>query len=162
VATTGAGVVVMATACSAPDPGQVTFSERQHGSGDTTSGGSSGDTSSSGMASSSGASGTSGTDGGTSGTSGSMVIDAFTPAPAYAAGAANGTSNNASHPNGNQNPAGNNCLDCHKNGGAGTPWVFAGTVYKDVAGAAAVGAGIEVRMVDSTGNEQAKVYTDAN
>jgi len=153
----GAGLMGLTLSCSAPDPGQVTFAERPHqgveSSSGTTSGGS---TSSSGVT-------PPGTDGGSS--SGG-TIDAFTGAAAYVKGAANGDSSNTSHniaPINNNNPAGNDCMTCHKIGGAaaGNPWVFGGTVYTTKGGNTAAPAGVEVRIVSATGTELASTYTDA-
>jgi hypothetical protein len=153
VAVLGSGVVSLTTSCSAPDPGEVTFMERQKGvsSGDTTP---------------APAPPPSTTDGGgsTSSTTGGPVT-AFSGAPAYVATdpATGGNNTTAGHPNGD--PKFLSCQDCHKaNSGLNPPpppWAAAGTVYSDGTAGAAV-AQAEVRMVDSTGKELAKVYTDTN
>jgi hypothetical protein len=158
----GAGCLALTTSCATPDPGSVTFEERPHQGIESSSG-------TSGTGGTSGASGTAppATDGGgTEGGTSSGAVDAFTGAAPYAPGVANGDSNTASHniaPINNNNPAGNDCLTCHKTGGqaAGNPWVFAGTVYTTTAGATAAAAGVEVRMVSAAGAELASVYTDA-
>lgn len=49
---------------------------------------------------------------------------------------------------------------CHGNGSA-DPWLFGGTVYNAAQGGQTV-AQAEVRVVDATGTEVAKAYTDAN
>lgn len=152
----GAALVGSATSCSGPDPGQVTFSERPRGStGDLTSGGTSGAPTDGGGSSSGDAE--AGTDGGSSG----LPVTAFTNAPAFnPAGAAVGTSQNGSHPNGG-NPAGVNCMDCHGAAGpANSKWGIAGTLYTTAAGTAVHAAKAEVRIVDSKGTELAKVYSD--
>jgi hypothetical protein len=150
VALVGSCTLGLTVSCTAPDPGEITFSERPKSgisSGDPVGTSSSGDVD--GGGSSSG-----GTDGGSS--SGGPVT-AFSGAPAYAAGAANGSSNNGNHPTGN---VGINCQDCHKNGGTAPAWGIAGTVYAAATGAAIV-AQAEVRLVGPTGTELSKVYTDA-
>lgn len=158
----GAVLIGSTFSCSAADPGTVNFSERPKGqTGDLTSGGTSGVTPADG-----GSSGTTeaGVDGGS--TSGGPVT-AFTGAPAYnAAGVANGgPSTNGGHnfPGSTPvtNPAGQNCMDCHRMGGmaAGAIWGIAGTVYNTAAGAAPVEKA-EIRVVDATGKELVKVYSD--
>ena len=149
VAVLGSGVVSLTTSCSAPDPGEVTFMERQKGvsSGDTNP---------------APAPPPSTTDGGGSSTSSTTggPVTAFSGAPAYVATTPQDptTVNNASHPaNGVK---GINCADCHKQGGAGVKNV-GGTVFNDTTGATGV-AQAEVRIVDSTGKEVAKTYSDAN
>lgn len=152
----GAGLVAM-SACSAPDPWQVTFSERPKSQSDFTSGGPTtpvGD----GGGSSSGEAGT-GTD---AGSSSGATITAFTGAAAFnAAGTANGDSlRPADHPNAG-NPAGVNCMDCHSAAGAASAkFAFAGTVYNSAAGTAPI-KGAEVRLVDAKGKELALIYSDA-
>lgn len=148
------GGAVIAAACSGPDPGAITFSERQRGisSGDTGSSGSSG-------TGDGGASdgGSSGTDGGSSG----GPVNAFTGAPAYAQPASTDPSDNAAH-GGDGNPAGQDCMGCHgPNGGAGNKWGIGGTVYTNGMGAAPV-ANAEIRIVDPTGKEIAKTYSNAD
>ena len=159
----GAVLIGSTFSCSAADPGTVNFSERPKGqTGDLTSGGTSGVTPADG-----GSSGTpeAGVDGGS--TSGQPVT-AFTGAPAYdGAGTANGTSLNGGHNFAGStpvtNPVGQNCMDCHKAGGAAAGAIFgiAGTVFNTAAGAAPV-AKAEVRIVDAAGKELSKVYSDVN
>ncbi len=56
------------------------------------------------------------------------------------------------------NPAKQACLGCHVAGGAATPFAFAGTAFKDVAGTIpAAGVEIRVRAADGTA---ASAYTD--
>ncbi|HSO35249.1 MAG TPA: hypothetical protein VLT33_22125 [Labilithrix sp.] len=139
------------------------FSERPKGqTGDLTSGGVN---PTDGGGSSSGEGGTeAGTDGGSSG----QPVTAFTGAKAFnAAGATVGDALNAGHNfAGNTpptNPAGQNCIDCHKAGGsaAGAIWGIAGTIYTSAAGTTPI-KGAEVRVVDAAGKELALVYSDAN
>jgi hypothetical protein len=148
----GTGILSLTTSCSAPDPGEVTFMERQRS-------GTSGDVGGSTSSSTSSTSSTSSSSGDGGGSTSGGPVNAFSNAPAYVATSPSGTSQNSNHQNGN---VGLNCQDCHKAGGQaqGFPWAIAGTVY-----AAATGANIiaqaEVRVVDSTGKEIAKTYTDA-
>ena len=56
------------------------------------------------------------------------------------------------------NPAKQACLGCHVAGGAATPFAFAGTAFKDVAGTIpAVGVEVRVRAADGTA---VSAYTD--
>ena len=145
----GAALAAM-TACSAPDPWQVTFAERAKSQSDLTSGAPTrpvGD----GGGSSAGEAGTGAT------------ITAFTGAAAFnAAGTAVGDSlRPGDHPNAG-NPAGVDCMDCHSAaGGATAKFAFAGTVYTSAAGTAPI-KGAEVRLVDATGKELALIYSDAH
>jgi hypothetical protein len=149
VAVAGSCTLGLTVSCYAPDPGEITFSERPK------SGISSGDPV--GTSSSGGDGGGTSSSGGDGGGSSGAPLTAFSGAPAYAAGAANGNSNNGSHATGN---VGTNCQDCHKNGGTGPAWGIAGTIYAAPTGAVIV-AQAEVRLVGPTGTELAKVYTDA-
>lgn len=157
----GAALIGSTSSCSGPDPGQVTFIERPKGQTVDLSSGSSGVTVDGGSSGEGGSE--AGVDGGTSG----LPVTAFTGAPAYdPAGQANGgPSTNAGHNfPGNTpvtNPAGQNCMDCHKAGGsaANAIWGIAGTLYQTSAGTA-VSTKAEVRLVDSTGKELSKVYVD--
>ena len=126
------------------------------------SGSSSGGSSSSGASgSSSGASGSSsGASGGLdAGKDGTVVADAgvnaFTGAGAFTACTPTKSSITNKHngPIGSTNPAGRNCLDCHKVGGSAGAYLiaFGGTIYTNGAGTTPVGAGIEVRLRDSAG-----------
>lgn len=150
-----AALVGATTSCTAADPGQITFSERPKGqTADLTSGGSPVNPADGGATA----------DGGVE--AGGGLVTAFTGAPPFdAAGQANGASTNAQHNfPGNTpitNPAGQNCMDCHKAGGsaANAIWGVAGTVYNSTAGTTAV-AKAEVRVVDASGKELSKVYSD--
>ena len=133
------------------------------------SGSSSGGSSSSGASgSSSGASGSSsGASGSSSGASGGLDagkdgtvvadagVNAFTGAGAFTACTPTKSSITNKHngPIGSTNPAGRNCLDCHKVGGSAGAYLiaFGGTIYTNGAGTTPVGAGIEVRLRDSAG-----------
>lgn len=86
---------------------------------------------------------------------------AFTGAPAFVT-RTGGPTDNAGH-NGsfaNNNPVGQNCFTCHKDGGAGVPFVLGGSVYKNAAGTMAAGAGVEIRVRDNAGVFMT-TYTDA-
>jgi hypothetical protein len=150
----GTGVLSLVTSCAAPDPGEVTFMERQKSGSDI------GGSTSSSTSSTSSSTSSSGSDGGGSTTSGGPVT-AFSGAPAYVATdpAAGGNKTTVGHQNGD--PKFLSCQDCHKNGGqaSGFPWAIGGTVYDANTGGAAV-VQAEVRVVDSTGKEIAKAYTD--
>jgi hypothetical protein len=148
------GAALLGASCSSADPQTVNFSERPRGqSGDLAGGGSAP------VDAGGGSSGTAegGTDGGSSG----APVTAFTNAPPYTAGTANGDSNQpASHPNGG-NPAGVDCMTCHSPAGPATShWGIAGTVYNSATGTAPV-ANAEIRVVNAAGTEVAKVYSDA-
>jgi hypothetical protein len=130
-------------------------------SGATTGGASAGATGGTTLGTTSGA-GTGGTSGGTAGstagTSGATSAggsggsaNAFTGAPAYAAGTASGQSTAvAAHRTGNP---GQNCQGCHA--GATAPrFGVAGTIQ-------GAGAGAEVRIVDGNGAQLARAYTDS-
>jgi hypothetical protein len=146
------------------------------GSSSGASGSSSGASGSSSGASGS-SSGASGSSSGSSGSSsgatdagkdGTVVADggvnAFTGAAAYTACTPfkNSVSNKHNGPIGNSNPAGRNCVDCHKVGGSAGAYLiaFGGTVYTNAAGTTAAGAGIEVRLRDSAGRS-VSACTDA-
>jgi len=86
--------------------------------------------------------------------SGASFQDPFAGAPAYAA--QGGSGDQAHHP-------GESCLQsgCHRSSGSDPPGLFiGGTVYTDYAGNTPA-AGIEVRVVDSTGNA-VSVYSSKN
>jgi hypothetical protein len=57
------------------------------------------------------------------------------------------------------NPSKQTCLDCHKVGGPGIAFVFAGSVFTDATGSTPA-AGVEVRVRDPNGT-YASVYSDA-
>lgn len=142
----GAGVLGSTTACSGPDPGAISFSERPgipgEPQGTTSSGG--------------------GTSGGASGTSGNT-----TPAPGadffkepFTYQDPGVTANNANAAHGGT-VEGKDCVvaGCHLGGAA--PWLFGGTVYSSAQGTATV-AKAEVKIVGPDGAEVGKAYTDAN
>lgn len=59
------------------------------------------------------------------------------------------------------NPAGQDCMTCHKAGGTGTQFAFGGTVYQSAT--STTGApDVEVRVVDSTGKEQGTAHSDTD
>ncbi len=156
------------SACSAPDPGAVSFSTRGGSASGDPGGGSSGGTSSGGT-SSGGVGDDGGGGGGDDGGGGGGPPNAFTGAPGFVAGKTGGATDNASHaasftsndPGNPNNPLGQNCLDCHKAGGAaaGAPFVVGGTVYTSAAATAGVGAGFEVRVRFPDGTAMS-TYTD--
>lgn len=150
VAALGAGLLALATSCSAPDPGEITFKERPKIAGDPTSGGTA--PAPTGVSSSSG-----GTDGGAAD---AAPVHAFSGAPAYvAADPAGNTTIAPVHPGGN--PGGQNCQTCHTQGGSAPAFAMAGTVLSAPTGGSPV-AKAEVRMVDPAGTQLASVHTDAN
>jgi hypothetical protein len=163
-----ASTVLMAIgiACSAPDPGQVTYTQRidpnNQGGGGGTPGVDGGSTTGG------------GTDGGGGGGSkdagGSGGTGAFAGAASYSKGttngnlAAKGQAGHSALPGAagtNKDPTGLNCMDskCHGPGGTGSPWGFAGTAYLNATTAA--GAGAEIRVIGADGKEFDSVYTDA-
>lgn len=146
VACAAASTLGLTLSCNAPDPGEITFSERQSSTPAPPSGSSS--------SGNDGGGSSSGDGGGSSG----GPVTAFSNAPAYAAPQPGASSANPNHLDGNP---GVNCMDCHKAGGtaANEPWGIAGTIYAAPTGAAIV-AQAEVRLVDSTGKQLASVYTD--
>jgi hypothetical protein len=141
-----------ASACSAPDPGAVTFVPRNHpapaassGSGASSSGAISGDA---------GSSVDAGHDSG--------PPNAFTSKPAFTAGTAVQSSTQDQHNAqfGSTNPTGRNCMDCHKNGGLSPEMSIGGGA---VTAGGTPAAGLEVRVVDAkTGAEVADAFTDEN
>ena len=159
---------LVAAACSAPDPGAYTLSDKTPrigtSSGATTSGssGTNGTTSGSSGTGSSGTSGSdAGKDSGSSGTSGT-VLPAFKNAPAYVATLGQ-SANNANH-GGGGNPPSHDCFTCHVagGGGAGQEMQVAGYIGN---GAGAPVAKAEVRVADAQGNailQGGPIYTDAN
>ncbi len=151
VARVAAGALLGAViSCSAPDPGQVTYRDRE-GSGAV-------------PAPTATATGTS-TPGTDSGSGAGTATGAFVGAAPFVAGTASGSKNGnhafAGAPD-PQNPAGEDCTKSTCHGGAtGSIWGFAGTVYTDGAGATPV-AGAQVRVVDAAGVQVGEmVYTDA-
>jgi hypothetical protein len=156
-----AAALAMATACSAPDPGQITFSDRQHQAGDGTSGGTPGSSSGtdSGSGGTSGTSGSTGTDGGSSG-----APDPFFGTDAFQTGQPGSVDSTvgAGHMGATAPGAtGVDCANCHKTGGASANiWTAAGTVYTARVGGNPVGEGVEVRINDANGKKLASAYTD--
>lgn len=156
VGVVGASAAALTSACATPDPGEITYSERHGGTGEPgTSSGTPG-TSTGGPGGDGGSSGTPVDGGGEAG----GPVNAFTGAPAYnAAGAANGSSTNAAH-GGTGAPPSQDCLSCHgPAGGAAAKWGFAGQVVNAAGGATGL-AKAEIRVVDGTGKEIDKVYSD--
>ena len=165
----GLGCGLLAAACSAPDPGAVTITDKTPHVGANASSGASGQTSSgtSGQTSS-GASGSSGAsssgDAGSSGVvdagfdSGPPPLAAFKGDGAYVATAGQ-SATNAGHGGAANLPPSHDCFSCHKNGGAAAEMAMGGYV-KTAAGNPVSKA--EVRVVDSAGVELAKAYTESN
>lgn len=139
----GAAVLGASTACSGPDPGSITFTERGSGSTSDTSPSSS----------------TSTTDGGGSTT---PTADPIFGTTAFKYEDPGQTANNASSAH-NGTVVGKDCAQstqCHASGGAGPTWTFAGTLYAS-GGTTTIAKG-EVMVVDSTGKEVGHAFTDAN
>jgi hypothetical protein len=157
---------VWASACSAPDPGAVTFVPRDRtsgigSSGGTSSSGGSSSSSSSGGTSSSGDGGSS--SGGTDAGHDTGPPNAFSTAPAFKAGTSLQSSTQDSHTAGlgSTNPANNNCMQCHVLGDNPAPNMTIGGGTVSLGGTPT--AGIEVRVVDAkTGAQVADAYTDEN
>ena len=137
--------VILLVACSAPDPGVEGLTRGQFKDGGSEAGvqGDSGKPS----------------DGGDWGGDGQAdtappSADAFTGAGAYASQKP-ATSAVTYHMNNNVGVTpgkGVDCLSCHKNGGAGANFLFAGTIFQDKAGTMpAVDTEIRVRGNDGTG-----------
>jgi membrane protein implicated in regulation of membrane protease activity len=147
-AVVGATVLGASTACSGPDPGAITFSERPGQS--TEPQGTRGDAGTSG-----GASGTS--DGGT--TTDPAVLAFFKNEP-FAYQDPGLAANNADAAHGGT-VEGKNCIvaGCHLDGGR--KWLFGGTVYTAPKDGQTV-AKAEVRVVGPDGTEIGRAYTDAN
>ena len=149
----GAGILGATTACSAPDPGEVTFAERPRGSGGDLSSGGPGPTVEGGVAEG-GVAEAGKTDGGSSGTAdpvfGTSTFAAGQPGRGAPAKAANGAHAGDS--------SGKDCIvvGCHQGG-----WAFGGTLYSDAAGAARV-AGAEIRITGPDGKEYAKAFSDVD
>ncbi len=144
----GAGALASSTACSGPDPGAITFAERQsQGTSETQS--------------SSGTSGTGG-DGGSSGTAPTTDPVFGTTAFAYEDPGVEANKANDAH---GGSVEGRNCADtgCHTEGGAaaGKQWLFAGTVYTAPTNGQTVPKA-EIKMVGPNGEEIGSAYTDKN
>jgi hypothetical protein len=139
-----------AAACDAPDPGEITFSERQTDPGGSSSGG----------GSSGGSSGSSTTDGGgSSGTDGSAKDPVFSVA--FSPGTPGQNANDvAEHPAAEKPLEGKNCFKaggCHAENNH--KWGFAGTVYSTINGGATV-KNANVVVANPDGTQFASVYTD--
>ncbi|MBX3209017.1 MAG: hypothetical protein KF764_28550 [Labilithrix sp.] len=142
----GAGAFASSTACSGPDPGALTFAERQ-------TQGSTGDPGSSGT------SGTPGTgDGGA--TEGGAAVDPVFGTTPFTYVDPGVTANDANPAHGGT-VEGKDCIvgGCHLEGGR--PWVFGGTVYTAAQGGAVVPKA-EIKIVAPNGSEVGTTYTDAN
>lgn len=147
----GAAVAAFATACDAPNPGELIFSERPpSGAADSVdSGGSVGDGGRS-----------------TSDAGGSIVPDSGGAAadPIFGTSTLAWQDPGLTANNGNAKHEGKveskDCIvaGCHLDGNK--PWSFAGTLYVSVGGATATKG--EVRIVKPDGTELAHAYTDAN
>jgi hypothetical protein len=142
----GAGALASTPACSGPDPGAITFSERPSEASGTSS---SGTTSSGGSSSSSGAD-----SGGTSDT-----IFGTTPFAYQDPGVEANTANTAH----GGTVEGRNCTDgsaCHGDGSP-KPWVFGGTVYSAATNGTTVPKA-EIKVVGPDGADIGTTYTDKN
>lgn len=175
ILTAGMGCGLVAAACSAPDPGAYTLSDKTPRVADitTSSGGSSGASGgssgasggsssggSSGSSGSSGASGDAGRDAG--GSSGVILPDAFKGAPAYVA-----TDGQQATAGGHNNPPNNlppqhECLNCHTPGGAAAAKEFIAGGYVGKAGGGGPENKAEVRIIDGNGAQVVRAYTEAN
>ncbi len=148
-AVVGAGAVASSTACTAPDPGAITFAERStQGTGEPQG--------------SSGTSGTSGTSGdGDSGTA--TPPDPIFGSTPFAYEDPGVTANDANDAHANT-VEGKDCRDgCHVEGGvaAAKPWVFGGTVYSTAQGGQTVPKA-EIKIVGPNGEDIGNAYTDPN
>jgi hypothetical protein len=132
-----------AAACSGPDPGAIEFIERTRGGGPGEPGGP----------------GPGDPDGG--GVDPDGPITPFSAAGPYAEPATTDPSDNPNH-GGAGDPAGQNCLDCHIAGGAAgeKPWAIGGTIFTLAGAGGTPVARAEVRMVDPTGKEVLKTYSN--
>jgi hypothetical protein len=133
---------LVAAACSAPDPGVEGLTRGQFKDGGSSSdGGGQGDSGKPG-------------DGGADAQEAGPSADAFTGAGAYSSQKP-ATSAVSYHMNANVGVTpgeGVDCLSCHKNGGSGTAFLFAGTIFQDKAATMpAVDTEVRVRGSDGTG-----------
>lgn len=143
------GALAATASCSAPDPGEVTFSERRSGSsGDTASGGASPAPSSS-----------STTDGG--GTTTPQGDPVFGTTTFTAGTPSTGAPANAASANHAGSVEGKDCFQSGCHGSAGPAWAFGATVYSAATGGPTV-SGAEVRVTGPDGTEYAHAYTDEN
>lgn len=146
----GAAILGATSACSGPDPGQVTFTERPRGAGgELTSGGASG-------ATVEGGTGEGGSDGG--GEGGVAADPVFGTSTFVAGQPGRAAPAKAANPAHNGDASGKDCIvaGCHQGG-----WAFGGTLYSDAAGTTGV-AGAEVRISAADGTEFAKTFSDAD
>jgi len=150
----GMGVVASATACSAPDPGAISFSERPGGgTSDTASGkqgGTPGGTTSGGPT----------TDGGGTTEAGGTTSDPIFGTSTFAWEDPGVTANNANAAH-NNTVEGKNCIQAGCHLGGAKPWAFGGTVYSAAQNGQTVPKA-EVRIVKPDGTEYGHAYTDAN
>lgn len=127
--------------CTAPNPGEITFSERPRGSEQSSSGG--------GGSSSSGGDGSDGPADPVFGTDPFEYADPGARANDNEMGTHAGT------------VEGKNCVTSECHDGAGPKWAFAGTVYSTITGGDTV-AQAEVRVVGPDGKEFGRAYTDGD
>lgn len=150
----GAGLAAATTACSGPDPGEITFRERPRGSsGELTSGGTSGL-----VEGGTDEGGTPG-DGGTGGTDGAVKADPVFGTTTFTAGTpGRGAPAKDKNPAHGGDASGKDCIvvGCHL-----SSWTFGGTLYTDTAGAGRV-AGAEIRITGPDGKEFSKTFSDAD
>lgn len=143
----GAGVLASSTACTAPDPGAITFAERP-GQAGPPQGSTSGDT-------------TPTDDDG--GSSGSTTADPIFGTAAFAYVDPGLVANNANAAHGGT-VEGKDCsaAGCHINDGTSAkPWLIGGTLYTAATDGQTVAKG-EVRVIGPDNTEVAHAYTDAN
>ncbi len=165
----GMGCGLLAAACSAPDPGAYSITDKTPHTG-ASSGATSGGTSSGASGTTSGSSGTTSGSSGSSGSSGIVdagvdtgfdagppVPAAFKGAPKYVATPGQATTN-ANHGTADNEPPNHDCFSCHKNGGAGNEMTVGG--YVKAAGGGPANQ-VEVRVVDGAGTQVAQAYTNA-
>ncbi len=146
-AVVGAGALASSTACSGPDPGAITFAERQsQATGEPQS--------------SSGTSGTSGTNADGGGTESGAPADPVFGTTAFTYVDPGVTANDANDAHAGT-VEGKDCIvaGCHLDGAK--PWVFGGTVYSTAQGGATVPKA-EIKIVGPNGAEVGTTYTDAN
>ena len=141
--------------CSAPDPGEIDNAPAYNGGGGNNNNSGGGNNNNPGNGNGNGSS-----DAGSGGSSANV----FTSAAAYQAGQAKEQSNNPSHTfASDNNPAGHNCVgECHnaKSTVGAVQFAFGGTVYTAKGSSTAVGAGVEVRVGATSGDNVTSVYTD--
>ncbi len=148
------GTATVAAACDAPDPGEVTYSERSKAE---SSSGTSGQASSSG---SSGSTSSSGGDGGGSSSGEGGAADPVFGTSQFAAGNPGQNANGAAGDHGGT-VEGRDCIvaGCHVD--KGPKWGFGGTVYSAANGGGTV-KNAEVRVTGPDGKTFGMAYTDDN